>query len=142
MILSEGRKEEILSKYIIPILAEKKLVKEYLSGGALGSIYDYLITDLFIIDTNFKYLDDILRNYYRDWNRPEEDIQPLSFETAKRYIMEKRDEIDRLVEALKFFDIHNKKYKHQEFKKYVDNDLFYFLKETDEIREQFNKKKG
>ena len=142
MILSEGRKEEILSKYIIPILAEKKLVKDYLSGGALGSIYDYLITDLFIIDTNFKYLDDILRNYYRDWNRPEEDIQPLSFETAKRYIMEKRDEIDRLVEALKFFDIHNKKYKYQEFKKYVDNDLFYFLKETDEIREQFNKKKG
>lgn len=142
MILREGRKEEILSKYIIPILAEKKLVKEYLSGGALGSIYDYLITDLFIIDTNFKYLDDILRNYYRDWNRTQEDTQPLSFEIAKRYIMEKRDEIDRLVEALKFFDIHNKKYKHQEFKKYVDNDLFYFLKETDEIRDKFNQKKG
>ena len=54
MILSEGRKEEILSKYIIPILAEKKLVKEYLSGDALGSIYDYLITDLFIIDTKYQ----------------------------------------------------------------------------------------
>ena len=141
MILSEGRKEEILSKYIIPILAEKKLVKEYLSGGALGSIYDYLITDLFIIDTNFKYLDDILRNYYLE-NTPSENIQPLSFEDAKRYVMNRRDEMDRLVEALKFFDVHNKKYKHQEFKKYADNDLFYFLKETDGLREEFNKKKG
>ena len=78
MVLNEGRKEELLSKYIEPILREKKLVKEYLSGGALGSIYDYLVTDLFMIDTNFKYLDDILRNYYRE-NTPSEDIQPLSF---------------------------------------------------------------
>lgn len=141
MVLNEGRKEELLSKYIEPILREKKLVKEYLSGGALGSIYDYLVTDLFMIDTNFKYLDDILRNYYRE-NTPSEDIQPLSFEDAKRYVMNRRDDMDRLVEALKFFDVHSKKYKHQEFRKYADNDLFYFLKETDGLREEFNKKKG
>ena len=141
MVLNEGRKEELLSKYIEPILREKKLVKEYLSGGALGSIYDYLVTDLFMIDTNFKYLDDILKNYYRE-NTPSEDIQPLSFEDAKRYVINKRDEMDRLVEALKFFEVHSKKYKHQEFRKYADNDLFYFLKETDGLREEFNKKKG
>ena len=110
MVLNEGRKEELLSKYIEPILREKKLVKEYLSGGALGSIYDYLVTDLFMIDTNFKYLDDILKNYYRE-NTPSEDIQPLSFEDAKRYVINKRDEMDRLVEALKFFEVHSKKYK-------------------------------
>ena len=142
MLVVEGRKEDILAKFSEQVKAEKKLVSEYLSGSGLGSIYDYLITDLFMIDTNFKYLDDILRNYYRDWNSPQEDIQPLSFEIANRYIIEKRDEIDRLVEALKFFDVHNKKYKHQEFKKYADNDLFYFLKETDSLREEFNKKKA
>lgn len=142
MVITEGRKEEILTKYSQPILAEKKLVKEYLTGGALGSIYDYLITDLFMIESNFKYLDDILRNYYSDWKTSAEDLEPLSFENAKRWVMSKRDEMDRLVEALKFFDVHNKKYKHQEFRKYADNDLFDFLKETDELRENFNKKKG
>lgn len=142
MVIQEGRKEDIFSKYQRQIQAEKHLVKEYLGGAGLGSIYDYLITDLFMIDTNFKYLDDILRNYYSDWRVYEEDIIPLNYNDAKRWVENKRDEMDRLVEALKFFDVHNKKYEYPEFRKYADGDLFNFLKETDELKEEFTKKKG
>jgi hypothetical protein len=69
VVISEGRKENVLSKFEPYIQAERDLVSEYLGGKTIGSIYDYLITDLFMIDTNFKYLEDILSNYYEDWMR-------------------------------------------------------------------------
>jgi hypothetical protein len=146
MIISEGRKENALSKFEPYIQAERNLVSEYLGGKTIGSIYDYLITDLFMIDTNFKYLEDILSNYYEDWmrfdNEKLENLTLLSFKDSKDYINRKRDEIDRLVEALKFFDVHNQKYKFQDFKSYSKSDLFNFLSETDKLREEFKKKKG
>lgn len=142
MLVVEGRKEDILAKYSEQVKAEKKLVSEYLSGSGLGSIYDYLITDLFMIDTNFKYLDDILTNYYRGWKRTEDEINPLGYNHAKDYVESRRGEIDILVEALKFFDVHKKKYKHQELRNYVDRGFFDFLRETEILRDEFNKKKG
>lgn len=142
MLVVEGRKEDILAKYTEQVKAEKKLVSEYLSGSGLGSIYDYLITDLFMIDTNFKYLDDILTNYYRGWKKTEDEIEPFGYNQAKDYVESKRQGIDILVEAIKFFDVHKKKYKHQELRNYVDRGFFDFLRETEMLRDEFNKKKG
>jgi len=142
MLVVEGRKEDILSKYSEQVKAEKKLVSEYLNGGSLGSIYDYLITDLFMIDTNFKYLDDILTNYYRGWKKTEDEIEPFAYNQAKDYVESGRGGIDILVEALKFFDVHKKKYKHQELRNYVERGFFDFLRETEILRDEFNKKKG
>ena len=142
MLVVEGRKEDILAKFSEQVKAEKKLVSEYLSGSGLGSIYDYLITDLFMIDTNFKYLDDILTNYYRGWKKTEDEIEPFGYNQAKDYVESRRGGIDILVEALKFFDVHKNKYEHQELRNYVDRGFFDFLRETEILRDEFNKKKG
>ena len=142
MLVVEGRKEDILAKFSEQVKAEKKLVSEYLSGSGLGSIYDYLITDLFMIDTNFKYLDDILTNYYRGWKKTEDEIEHFGYNQAKDYVESRRGGIDILVEALKFFDVHKNKYEHQELRNYVDRGFFDFLRETEILRDEFNKKKG
>ena len=54
MLILEGRKENVFNKYESQIQAARKLVSDYLENG---SAYDFLITDPFMIQSNYKYLD-------------------------------------------------------------------------------------
>ena len=138
MIVTEGRKEIVFDKFRNAIENERVAVSNYLSSG-LPSLYDYVLTDPFMIDTNFKYLDDLMSHHYGNWNR---EIEPLPKNQAEYYVQNNRNEIDKIIESLKFFDIHNKKYKYPEFKKYIEDDIFEFLKETEELKDELVNKKG
>lgn len=143
-MINEGRKENIFNKYQKFIEAERKLVSEYLPDG-MASAYDYLITDPFIEETNFKYLDSLLDVHYSGWkNNPAlvDNITPFDRNLAKNYIFMIRDKNDRVVTALEFFDINNNKYKNSDFSKYAKNDFFEFLKETDKLKQEFEEKKA
>lgn len=143
-MINEGRKENTFTKYQKFIEAERKLVSEYLTDG-LASAYDYLITDPFIEKTNFKYLDSLLDVHYSGWkNNPNiiDNVTPFERNLAKNYISMARDKNDRVVEALKFFDVNNNKYQHSDFSKYAKNDFFDFLKETDILVDKAQDKKA
>jgi len=143
-MINEGRKENIFNKYQKFIEAERKLVSEYLSDG-MASAYDYLITDPFIEETNFKYLDSLLDVHYSGWkNNPAlvDNITPFDQNLAKNYIFMIRDKNDRVVTALEFFDINNNKYKYSDFLKYAKNDFFEFLKETDKLKQEVEEKRA
>jgi hypothetical protein len=137
-MINEGRKENIFNKYQKFIEAERKLVSEYLPDG-LSSAYDYLITDPFIEKTNFKYLDSLLDVHYSGWkNNPNiiDNVTPFEPNLAKNYIFMARDKNDRVVEALKFFDLNNNKYQYSDFSKYAKKDFFDFLLETDKLKQE------
>lgn len=140
-MINEGRKENIFNKYQNQIEAERKLVSGYLPDG-LSSLYDYLIVDPFIEQTNFKYLDDLLAQHYSDWRTNVDEVNPLDRNSARNYLEQVRDRFDRVVEALKFFDVNNRKYNHSEFSKYRKNDFFDFLQETDKLKTELETKKG
>jgi flagellar assembly factor FliW len=55
MLILEGRKENVFNKYESQIRAGRKLVSNYLDNG---SAYDFLVTDPFMIQSNYKYLDE------------------------------------------------------------------------------------
>lgn len=144
MILSEGRKEDIYNKYKNKIEVERKLN----SLIQPISLYDILIEEPYIQQTNYKFLEPIIQQYYvfneiypREGQELEE-LEPNRVATARDAISYKRQFIETLMPKLQFFERNKDKYPKKDFKEYVglnfDRD---FLDFTDSLMEEQEKKK-
>jgi hypothetical protein len=143
MILSEGRKEDIYNKYKNKIEVERKLN----SLIEPISLYDILIDEPYIQQTNYKFLEPIIQQYYvfneiypREGKELEE-LEPNRVATARDTISYKRQFIENLIPKLQFFERNKDKYPKKDFKQYVglnfDRD---FLDFTDNLMEEKEKK--
>jgi len=143
MILSEGRKEDIYNKYKNKIEVERKLN----SLIEPISLYDVLIDEPYIQQTNYKFLEPIIQQYYvfneiypREGKELEE-LEPNRVATARDTISYKRQFIETLIPKLQFFERNKDKYPKKDFKQYVgvnfDRD---FLDFTDNLMEEKEKK--
>lgn len=140
-MLNEGRKEDAYKKFKRAIDIEKNLVSNYLDTET-ATLYGFLISDPFMQQTNFKYLDDLVDVYYSKWTGLWDDFAPLNRAIASIYITRTRTEHQKIINALKFFDANNQKYRYPEFSKYKKNDFFDFLAETEELNKKFDEKKA
>jgi hypothetical protein len=140
MLVLEGRKENVFKRYENFILNNRKLVSDYLENG---SAYDFLITDPFMVQTNFKYLDDILKYYYAlESLKFSREIIPLSPNQAFNFIQTERELLMKLVNGLNFFEKHKNKFKYAQFSEYVRKaEVDLFLKEVKKLKTEADKKK-
>lgn len=140
MLILEGRKENVFNKYESQIRAGRKLVSNYLDNG---SAYDFLITDPFMIQSNYKYLDELMRIYLimNEFYLGSEK-QSLSTREAFNFIMKEREYLTRVINALEFFESNKKKFKYNQFSDYMKNEtLDDFLKEYKKLKSEREKKK-
>jgi hypothetical protein len=140
MVILEGRKENVFKKYEKQILNGRKLVSDYLENG---SAYDFLITDPFMVETNYKYLDDVLKFYFGfEQLRLGREITPLPPSQAFSFIQNERELLMKIVNGLKFFETHKKKFKYSQFSEYVKKaEVDVFLKEVKKLKTEDEKKK-
>jgi hypothetical protein len=140
MLILEGRKENVFNKYESQIRAGRKLVSNYLDNG---SAYDFLITDPFMIQSNYKYLDELMRIYLimNEFYLSSEN-QSLPTRDAFNFIMKEREYLTRAINALEFFESNKKKFKYNQFSDYIKNEtLDDFLKEYKKLKSEREKKK-
>ena len=74
MILSEGRKEDVYNKFKTEIDNERILH----SDVTRKSFYDFLVMDNFIQETNYKYLEPLVKQYYIFYRSIDDNPEPLS----------------------------------------------------------------
>ena len=140
MLILEGRKENVFNKYESQIQAGRKLVSNYLENG---SAYDFLVTDPFMIQSNYKYLDELMRIYLvmNEFYFSSEK-QSLPTREAFNFIMKEREYLTRVINALEFFESNKKKFKYKQFSDYIKNEaLDDFLKEYKKLKSEREKKK-
>ena len=140
MLILEGRKENVFNKYESQIRAGRKLVSNYLDNG---SAYDFLVTDPFMIQSNYKYLDELIRTYLviNEFYFSSEK-QSLPTREAFNFIMKEREYLTRVINALEFFESNKKKFKYNQFSDYIKNEtLDDFLKEYKKLKSEREKKK-
>lgn len=135
MILSEGRKEDAFKKYERSIEAERKMISNYMDNA---SAYDFLLSDPFMIQTNFKYLNDILEHYYTV-NYYSGEAEPSKRNDARNILFGIRSQIEKLIAYLEIFEKHKSKFKYSEFRKYLPN-LQDFSKEVERVKKEIEKK--
>lgn len=125
MLLLEGRKEDIYNKYKSKIDVERKLT----SSVEPISIYDILIQEPYIQDTNYKFLEPLILQYYTE-NDDEispregdelEEIDPYSPSTSRDEIINKRMFVNSLVPKVQFFENNKDKYPKKDLRQYVGN---------------------
>ena len=140
MLILEGRKENVFNKYESQIRAGRKLVSNYLDNG---SAYDFLVTDPFMIQSNYKYLDELIKTYLviNEFYFSSEK-QSLPTREAFNFIMKEREYLTRVINALEFFESNKKKFKYNQFSDYIKNEtLDDFLKEYKKLKSEREKKK-
>jgi len=144
MILSEGRKEDIYNKYKNKIEVERKLN----SLIEPISIYDILIDEPYIKQTNYKFLEPIMQQYYvfdeiypREGKELEE-LEPNTVRTSRDAIIYKRQFVENLIPKIEFFERNKGKYPKKDLRDYVgltfDDD---FLNFTDKLMGEQSRKK-
>lgn len=143
MILLEGRKEDIYNKYKGKIDTERKLNSSFQPI----SIYDVLIDEPFIQQTNYKYLDPLLQQYYffneiyPRQGKELEELEPNLPSTSIDAVRNKRNFVSNVVPMVQYFDVHKDKYPKKDLIQYVgewfDKD---FLDFTVELIKQTSKK--
>lgn len=143
MILLEGRKEDIYNKYKGQIDTERKLNSSFQPI----SIYDVLIDEPFIQQTNYKYLGPLIQQYYfLDEIYPRqgkelEELEPNSPLTSINTVRNSRNFVSSVVPKVQYFDVHKDKYPKKDLIQYVgdwfDKD---FLDFTDGLIKQTSKK--
>ena len=140
MLILEGRKENVFNKYESQIRAGRKLVSNYLDNG---SAYDFLVTDPFMIQSNYKYLDELMRIYLvMNEFYASSEKQSLTTREAFNFIMKEREYLTRVINALEFFESNKKKFKYNQFTDYIKNEaLDDFLKEYKKLKSEREKKK-
>lgn len=138
MILLEGRKEDLYNKYKKEIDTERLLTKSYLDKG---SIYDYLIIDPFIIQTNYKYLDTILEEYFKQnaVDANDEEIEPLPKDQARNFIFSGREYVIKLITLIEFYDKNKSKFTYPELRSYSNFNLF--IDEAKKLKKTSDEKK-
>jgi hypothetical protein len=136
MIIKEGRKEEVYKKYEYPIRIERGL-NAFIEPV---SFYDIVIEEPFFENTGFKYLEPVIKNYYKDKNYKIND-KPFTVPESRDFLSKSRKDVQDIKNSLEFFDIHNSKYKFKDFNQYVNkNMLTDFFTETVKLRDKYESK--
>jgi len=138
MLILEGRKENVFKKYEEQIQSARKLVSNYMDNG---SAYDFLISDPFMIQSNYKYLDDLLRVYLimNEFYFLSEK-KSLQTREAFNFIMKEREYLTKAINALEFFESNKKKFKYNQFAEYLKKEtLDSFLKEYKKLKTEREK---
>lgn len=146
MILTEGRKEDIYNKYKNKIDVERKLN----SSVEPISIYDILIQDPYIQDTNYKFLDSLIQQHYFTneiyprQGKELEELEPNTVATSRDSIINKRNFVNTVVPKVQFFENNKDKYPKKDLRGYVgnlfDRDFLDFT--TDLMLKQSKKNEG
>ena len=136
MVLLEGRKEDIYNKYKGQIDTERKLNSSF----EPLSIYDILIGEPFIQQTNYKYLEPLIQQHfffnevYPRQGKELEELEPNHPNTAVQSIRDKRNFVQNVVPKVEFFDKNKDKYPKKDLREYIgdwfDRD---FLSFTDDL---------
>jgi len=136
MILLEGRKEDIYNKYKGQIDTERKLNSSF----EPLSIYDILIDEPFIQQTNYKYLEPLIQQYfffnevYPRQGKELEELEPNHPNTSIESIRNKRNFVQNVIPKIEFFDRNKDKYPKKDLREYIgdwfDRD---FLDFTDDL---------
>jgi hypothetical protein len=135
MILTEGRKENVYEKYKKLIDNQRKLV----SDVQPLSYYDVLVNDDFMKQTNYKYLEPLVNQYF-NYDRTGldvDEIEPLRRDIALRHLREMMDMYEDIVQKVWFFDNNKSKYDKNDLNDYV-GDTFdsQFLDFTDKLMQE------
>lgn len=123
MILLEGRKEDIYNKYKEQINSERKLYSSFKST----SIYDILIDEPFIQQTNYKYLEPLIQQYYfsnpfnlrLELDKELEELAPYTYFTAENSVNYIRQFVSNLIPKVQFFENNKDKYIKKDLKDYI-----------------------
>lgn len=146
MILTEGRKEDIYNKYKNKIDVERKLN----ASVEPISIYDILIQDPYIQDTNYKFLDSLIQQHYFTneiyprQGKELEELEPNTVATSRDSIINKRNFVNTVVPKVQFFENNKDKYPKKDLRQYIgdgfDRDFLNFT--TDLMSKQSKKNEG
>ena len=144
MLILEGRKEDIYNKYKSKIDVERKLN----SSIEPISIYDILIQDPYIQDTNYKFLEPLILQYYTEneiyprQGEELEELEPNLPSTSRDSIINTRLFVGSIVPKVQFFENNKDKYPKKDLRQYVgnsfDNDFVNF---TIDLMEKQSKKR-
>jgi hypothetical protein len=122
MILFEGRSADVYNKFKEVIDNERKLISSYMSDA---STYDFIATEPFIKNTNFKYLNDLITLFYnnliQEYKLTGKDVEPLERDEARNYLFSIRRRVEEVLNLLSFYDKHKSKFKYPEFRQYFKN---------------------
>ena len=143
MVLLEGRKEDLYNKYKGQIESEKKLNSLFQPL----SIYDMLIDEPFIQQTNYKYLEPLIQQYYfyndiyPRQGKELEELKPNQVNTSIRAVSDMRQFVAEIVPKVQFFDTNKDKYPKKDLREYI-GDWFErdFLNFTNELIKQTSEK--
>jgi hypothetical protein len=134
-LLLEGRLDTVYNKYKQKIDKERKLN----SSVSETSWYDKLAENNHFQDTNFKYLDDVLILIYKQYLITDyEDYEPLSYDDADNYIRHMNGVVERLGEAISYYDFNKDRFTVREIKNYSNIDDF--LQDVNEKQNTLSKK--
>ena len=117
MILSEGRKEDVYNKFKKEIDNERILH----SDVTRKSFYDFLVMDNFIQETNYKYLEPLVKQYYVFYRSIDDNSEPLRRDIALQSISYTNGVYNRLIDLVKFFQNNLSKYDKKDLNDYVGN---------------------
>lgn len=148
MILSEGRKEDVYQKFKKQIDLEREIT----SIAEKNSFYDMLIKEPFMVQTNFKYLEPLIKQHYF-WFKEEfpllsekekENYVPKykTVDSVFRYFNNRVMAVEHIIKTLMFFEKNKDKYPKKDLNQYVgDNNYFDdFLLYTDKLIAEKEKK--
>jgi hypothetical protein len=143
MVLLEGRKEDLYNKYKWQIESERKLNSLFQPL----SIYDMLIDEPFIQQTNYKYLEPLIQQYYfynetyARQGKELEELEPNKVNTSIRDVSDMRQFVAEIVPKVQFFDTNKDKYPKKDLREYI-GDWFEkdFLNFTNELIKQTSEK--
>jgi hypothetical protein len=139
MVLLEGRREDLYNKYKAQIDVERKLNSSFQPI----SIYDVLIDEPFIQQTNYKYLEPLIQQYYfyneiyPRQGKELEELEPNHVNTSIEAVRNTRNFVSSVVPKVQYFEVHKDKYPKKDLRDYIgdwfDKD---FLDFTDELIKQ------
>ena len=117
MILSEGRKEDVYNKFKKEIDNERILHSDVTSK----SFYDFLVMDNFIQETNYKYLEPLVKQYYIFYRSIGDNSKPLRRDIAVQSLSSINSLYNKLIDLVKFFQNNLSKYDKKDLSDYVGN---------------------
>ena len=133
MVLSEGRKEDVYNKFKKEIDNERILH----SDVTTKSFYDFLVMDNFIIETNYKYLEPLVKQYYGWYVSVDGNAEPLRRDIAIQSLSATNGVYNRLVELVEYYHNNPSKYDKKDLKDYVGDDFESdFVNYTIKLREE------
>ena len=133
MILSEGRKEDVYNKFKEEIDNERILHFDVTPK----SFYDFLVEDNFIQETNYKYLEPLVKQYYGWYVSMDGDVEPLRRDIAIQSLSATNGVYHKLIELVEYFNNNLSKYDKKDLSDYVGGDFDDdFVNYTIKLREE------